>query len=46
METISLIFPEVKVEIPIEGMTFDSMEQIAFDTSRQIGLKAMEGGVR
>ena len=43
METITILFPEVKLEIPIKGIKFDNLEEIAFDVSRQIGCKAMEG---
>lgn len=43
METIAIRFPEVKLEIGTEGMKFDDLEEIAFDVSRQIGCKAMEG---
>jgi hypothetical protein len=42
METITIRFPEVKLEIPINGISFDSLEEIAFDVSRQIGCKAIE----
>lgn len=43
METITIKFPEVKLEIPREGLSFDKLEDMAFDISRQIGCKALEG---
>ncbi|MFQ6610259.1 MAG: ISLre2 family transposase [Fidelibacterota bacterium] len=42
METITLRFPEVKLEISKEGISFEKLEELAFDVSRQIGCKAME----
>lgn len=43
MKTITIIFPEVKLEIQREGLSFEKLEEMAFDISRQIGCKAMEG---
>jgi hypothetical protein len=43
MERIAIRFPEVKFEMPIEGIKFDELEELAFDISRQIGCKAIEG---
>ena len=43
METITIIFPEVKLEIPREGLSFEKLEELAFDVSRQIGCRAIEG---
>ncbi len=42
MKTIAIRFPEVKLEIPGEGLSFEKLEEMAFDISRQIGCKAME----
>ena len=42
METITIRFPEVKLEIPILGISFEKLEQLTFDVMRQIGCKAME----
>jgi len=31
MDTITITFPEVKVKIPIKGLTFDILEDMLFE---------------
>jgi hypothetical protein len=33
-DTITIIFPEVKVKIPIKGLTFDIIENMLFEISK------------
>jgi len=42
METITITFPEVKVNLNIDELTFDTLENMVFDISQQIGRKSME----
>lgn len=42
METITITLPQVKVNLPIEDITFDTLENTVFDINRQIGQKALE----
>jgi hypothetical protein len=42
METISFIIPEVKIEMPIKGLTFDKLEQLTFDVTRPMICRAIE----
>ena len=34
MDTITIIFPEVKVKIPIKDLTFDIIENMIFEISK------------
>ncbi len=42
MDTISITFPEVKVNLPINEITFDTIEQMVFDITQEIGRKTIE----
>jgi hypothetical protein len=41
MDTITITIPAVKINIPFEDVTFDTLEQSVFDTVYDIGRKAM-----
>jgi len=41
-DTITITFPEVKVNIPIKGLTFDSIEDMLFEISQHISRKVFE----
>jgi len=36
MDTITITIPQVKIEIPIKGLTFDTLENIIFDIMQKI----------
>jgi hypothetical protein len=42
MDTISIIFPQVKINIKLDNITFDTLEQMAFDVTQRIGRKVLE----
>jgi hypothetical protein len=42
MDTISITFPQVKVNLPFDEITFDTLEQMVFDITQRIGRKAIE----
>lgn len=42
MDTISIAFPEVKINLPFDEITFDTLEQMVFDITQRIGRKALE----
>lgn len=42
MDTISITFPEVKINVKIDEITFDSIEQMVFDITQRIGRKTIE----
>jgi hypothetical protein len=42
MDTISIEFPAVKVNLPIDDITFDTLEQMVFDITQRIGRKTTE----
>ena len=42
MDTITITFPQVKVKIPIKGLTFDSIEDMIFEISQNIARKVFE----
>ncbi len=42
MDTIAITFPQVKVKIPIKGLTFDSIEDMIFEISQNIACKVFE----
>lgn len=46
MNTLSLTFSQVKIDFEIQNITFESLEAMAFDISRQIGMKAMEDALK
>jgi hypothetical protein len=45
MDTISITFPAVKVNLPLDEVTFDTLEQMVFDITRQIGRKTIENAL-
>jgi hypothetical protein len=42
MDTISITFPSVKVNVSLDDLTFDSLEQMVFDITQRIGRKTTE----
>jgi len=42
MDTITITFPEVKVKIPIKGLTFDNTENMIFEISQNIACRVFE----
>ena len=42
MDTISITFPQVKINLPLDEITFDTLEQMVFDITQRIGRKALE----
>ncbi len=42
MDTITITFPEVKVNIPIKGLTFDILENMLFEILQHIARKVFE----
>jgi len=42
MDTITITFPEVKVKIPIKGLTFDILENMLFEILQNIARKVFE----
>ena len=38
-DTITIIFPEVKVNIPIKGLTFDMIENMIFEILQHVNSK-------
>jgi len=42
MDTITITFPQVKVKIPIKGLTFDSIEDMIFEISQNIARRVFE----
>ena len=42
MDTITMTFPEVKINLPLDGITFDTLEQMVFDITQRIGRKTTE----
>ena len=45
MDTITITFPEVKVKIPIEGLTFDILENMIFEILQNIARKVFEKAI-
>jgi len=45
MDTITIIFPEVKINIPIKGLTFDILENMLFEISQNITCKVFEKAI-
>lgn len=42
MDTISIAFPVVKINLPVEGLTFSTLEQSVFDIVQALGRKVLE----
>jgi len=42
MDTIAITFPQVKVKIPIKGLTFDNIEDMIFEISQNIARRVFE----
>ena len=42
MDTISITFPAVKINVPLDDITFDTLEQMVFDITQRIGRKVIE----
>ncbi len=42
MDTITITFPQVKVKIPIKGLTFDNIEDMIFEISQNIACRVFE----
>lgn len=42
MDTITITFPQVKINLKIDELTFDTLENMIFDISQHIGRKTME----
>jgi|NGEPerStandDraft_8_1074529.scaffolds.fasta_scaffold07513_1 hypothetical protein len=45
MDTITITFPEVKVKIPIKDLTFDTLENMLFETLQNIACKVFEKAI-
>ena len=45
MDTITITFPEVKVKIPIKGLTFDIIENMLFEILQNIACKVFEKAI-
>ena len=44
-DTIAIIFPEVKVKIPIKDLTFDTIENMIFEISQNIARRVFEKAI-
>ena len=44
-DTITIIFPEVKVKIPIKGLIFDTIENMIFEISQNIARRVFEKAI-
>lgn len=42
MDTITVTFPQVKINLPIEGLKFNTLEQAVFDITQHVGRKVLE----
>jgi len=45
MDTITITFPQVKVEIPIKGLTFDILENMLFEILQNIARRVFEKAI-
>ena len=45
MNTITITFPEIKVKIPLKGLTFDTIENMIFEISQNIARRVFEKGL-
>jgi hypothetical protein len=46
MNTLAITFSQVKIDFEVQNVTFESLEAMAFDISRQIGMKALEDALK
>jgi hypothetical protein len=44
-DTIAIIFPEVKVKIPVKDLTFDTIENMIFEISQNIARRVFEKAI-
>jgi len=42
MDTLSVTFPQVNINLDTQNLTFEALEAMTFDISRQIGRKVLE----
>jgi hypothetical protein len=42
MDTITITFPQVKVNLPIEGLKFSTLEQAVFDITQRMGREVLK----
>lgn len=42
MDTIAITFPQVKINLPIQGLKFNTLEQAVFDITQTLGQKVLE----
>lgn len=42
MDTITITFPQVKINLNIDGINFDTLENMAFEITQRIGRKVLE----
>ena len=45
MDTITITFPEVKVKIPVKGLTFDILESMLFEILQNIARRVFEKAI-
>jgi hypothetical protein len=45
MDTIAITFPQVKINLPIEGLKFNTLEQAVFDITQTLGRKVLERAI-
>ena len=45
MDTITITFPQVKIKIPIKGLTFDNIEDMLFEILQNIARKVFEKAI-
>jgi len=45
MDTITITFPQVKVKIPIKGLTFDNIEDMLFEILQNIARRVFEKAI-
>ncbi|MEK7851402.1 MAG: UPF0236 family protein, partial [Deltaproteobacteria bacterium] len=45
MDTIAITFPQVKINLPIEGLKFSALEQAVFDITQRLGRKVLENAL-
>ena len=46
MDKLSVIFPQVKINLDTQNITFDTLEQMVFDITRQVGGRVLENTLR
>ncbi|PIQ89701.1 MAG: hypothetical protein COV72_01705 [Candidatus Omnitrophica bacterium CG11_big_fil_rev_8_21_14_0_20_42_13] len=42
MDTIAITFPQVKINLPVEGLKFNTLEQAVFDITQRMGREVLE----